>query len=126
LQSMDRLHGVQTHRPIGTAVKCGMAVTVALHTAGGHARLGHGRLRHASRRHADLHDARAHNRTSTPTPLAMARLYASLAVARSSSAKPTDLNSVTSAAAVRPGRLPVISSASSATTWPRSIACSVI
>src|SRR5213078_1746067 len=57
-----------------------------------------------------------HSVTSKPMDRALARSYASVAAARSSSANPTDLKSVTWSGRSRPCREPATSSASSATT----------
>src|SRR5437762_858250 len=86
------------------------------------ARRRHRRLWDAATRDADPHESAAHRSTSVPRPRSLARLYASVAVARSSRAKPTDLKSVTWAGLVRPGRVPATSPASSATTCPRALA----
>src|SRR5712691_8189312 len=120
LEAADRLHRVEG--ALGAPVILRVAVRVALQPEGGDARRRRRRLWDAATRDADPHDSAAHRSTSVPRPRSLARLYASVAVARSSRAKPTDLKSVTWAGLVRPGRVPATSSASSATTCSRAIA----
>src|SRR5947208_11960717 len=112
-QRFDRLHREDADRTLRSAVVLVITVAIAFESVYRDLGASDGRLRHASRRHAHLNDPSRHSVTSIPMCWATARLYASRAVARSSSAQPTDLNAVISPSLVRPGHVPVTISASS-------------